>query len=81
MTHSLLMATNDAGEAKEWWLRTPNTWYWNLLSIIDSDGASATQMSRDNYRLYACGVRPAFYIMKEAIAAGQGDGWYVSKNQ
>jgi len=79
--NSLLAATNDAGEATEWWLRTPNTWYWNLLSTIGSDGSSATQMSRDNYRLYSCGVRPAFYIKKEAIATGQGDGWYVSKDQ
>lgn len=79
--HSLLAATDDAGGKAAWWLRTPDTWYWYTLSTIATDGATSTRVTEDSYGRHSLGVRPAFYMKKEAIAAGQGDGWYVSKNQ
>lgn len=62
LAEGCLAAMTPSGEAEGWWLRTPNTWYFNAVYLVTDNGSIAIQSVGGTEGRYERGVRPAFRI-------------------
>ena len=60
-------ATTSIGEYKSWWLRTPNTAYFNTVYGISTDGYVGVCSVGGTEGTYDNGVRPAFCLPKDTV--------------
>ncbi len=78
----LRIAKTASGEARLWWLRTADTWCYNIVYGVTADGGvsgtnvGGTEVAAFGY--YYNGVRPAFCLPQDtAICEGDLDGEQV----
>ena len=50
--------TNDKGEVEYYWLRTLDTWNFNMVLGIAESGGVFTGSTVDSFEVYKVGVRP-----------------------
>ena len=79
---TLRIATPTSGEAKTWWLRTPETWSFNLVYAVAYNGGIGTATIGGTevaaFGNYYYGVRPAFCLASDtAIYEGEVNGELV----
>lgn len=60
-------STSSSGEYKSWWLRTPNTAYFNTVYGISPDGYVGVCSVGGSEGTYDNGVRPAFCLPKDTV--------------
>lgn len=56
-----------SGEYQSWWLRTPNTAYFNTVYGISQDGYVGVSSVGGTEGIYDNGVRPAFCLPKDTV--------------
>ena len=60
------IARRSSGEIDSWWLRTPNTWYDNVVCGVSIDGVVGIGgMGAEDE--YLNGIRPAFCLPKDTL--------------
>jgi len=60
-------ATTSSGEFESWWLRTPNTAYFNTVYGISPEGYVGVCSVGGTEGVYENGVRPAFCLPKDTV--------------
>lgn len=71
------IARTSDGEVSSWWLRTPNTWYDNVVCGVDINGAVGIGGIGGFGEDYLNGVRPAFCIPSNTKIIKDGERYYI----
>jgi hypothetical protein len=68
-----LVAKTASGEISSWWLRTPNTWYYNVVCAVTADGVIGMTSVGGTEGDYVNGVRPAFCLSQDTEIVKNGE--------
>jgi len=75
-----LMAQTDSGISSGWWLRTPNTWYVDMVNVVSQDGGIGGHFTGTQSEDIRMGVRPALRLRADTpIYSGEG-GYHIREN-
>lgn len=77
LTASTRAATTDGGAPSVWWLRTPNTWYPNIVLCVNEEGGMASAMTMTDGEAYPMDVRPAFRVSAGIPIVREDGQWRV----
>ncbi len=72
------VAYTSNGDTTSWWLRTPNTWYDNMVCGINEEGVIGIGGVGGNGEDYKNGVRPAFCINANTVIDEHDGAFYLT---
>lgn len=77
-SESRRIAKNTTGASMTWWLRTPNTWYDNIICGVSIDGVVALGSAGGVLGENLSGVRPAFCLSGDTPIYYREGRFYIS---